>query len=405
MAVAKVKNLFTGSNKTSNASFAITGSLTITVGNRIFLALACDTGGSAHGVTDNLLNTYTIVEEVNNSGNVRAILFSAPVTVGGTLTTQTIAWTTNITAKAAASAEFSGVGEFKEVGEGVAGDGIGGLNCTSNVAIKCIPSGGLVVGAAGLETDTTPTSSSNSGDPSLSSAEAGGTHTTGAGAASNIGGLLCYALGVTTPSAQHVLVAGGAAVDNAGAGGIYYMSESPQEASPYAPLTNVTDNSGIGTVAWVNPGRGVGPDNAYATVILLAAQTSHYLKYLNFKFALASGMIPTGIEVQVECKQTLVLTQSLSVRLVIGGTVSGNTYTVEIPQTEAYLTFGGPGDLWGLSLLDTDVESATFGCVLWIDTAAADTYSVDDAYMKVYFAAAPAIFVPIRSRRPYSVRI
>jgi hypothetical protein len=382
MAAALVQVLFVGQSKASAASLAITGSKTITLGNTLFVGWAGDTGGSAHGCTDNLGNVYTIVYEVNNSGNVWTILFSAPVTKPGTLTTQTVAWTTNIAAKVAESAEFSGVGELSIAG-GLAGVSAA-ISCSANATI---PTNGLLIGMAGHEQDTIPTAGNSGGAPPTTVTLVGtGINTTGGGAASNIGGALVYTLASTIEPNESRIAAASGVTDNAGAGGHYFPTTSPSESGAQANA-DATDDASVGTVAWTTPSNGRQSNDSYATAVLTLGQTSHYLKYLNFLFALPASVVVLGIEVVVECKQALVLTQSLSVRLVKAGTVVGDTKTVEIPQTEAKLTFGSPTDLWGTTWLDTDVESTTFGLVAWVDTALADTYSIDNAYIKVYWSA------------------
>jgi hypothetical protein len=383
MAVALVQVLFVGQSKTSAASIAITGSKTITLGNTMFVGWAGDLGGTAFGCTDNLGNSYAVVHAVTNSNGVETRLFKATVTAAGTLTTQTVAWTTNLTAKVAESAEYSGVGEVTAVG-GTTGVS-SAIGCSSH---RTVPTGGIVIGMAGHEQDTIPTASGSGGDPGLTNSLVGtGINTTGAGAASNIGGALVHALGLSTePCAGKSLVASGV-TDNAGAGAHYFPEASPSESTAVDANVDVTNDAGIGSVAWATPSRGGSENNSYAIATLTLGQTSNYLKYLNFLFALPASVVILGHEVIVECKQALVLTQSLSVRLVKAGTVVGDTKTVEVPQTEAKLTFGSPTDLWGTTWLDTDIESTTFGLVAWLAAAEADTYSIDNAYIKVYWGA------------------
>ena len=107
-----------GSNqsKTAGVSLVISPvSKTVTVGKTIFVAFASDDVGSAFGITDNLGNTYAQVGTTEVvAGNVKTQLWRAPVTAGGSITTITVAWTTNITAKAAVAGERS---EERRVGK------------------------------------------------------------------------------------------------------------------------------------------------------------------------------------------------------------------------------------------------------------------------------------------------
>jgi hypothetical protein len=52
-----------------------------------------------------------------------------------------------------------------------------------------------------------------------------------------------------------------------------------------------------------------------------------------------------------------------SVRLVVGGVAAGDDRATgaALPLSDAYLTFGGSADLWGLALTPADVNAADFG--------------------------------------------
>jgi len=54
------------------------------------------------------------------------------------------------------------------------------------------------------------------------------------------------------------------------------------------------------------------------------------------------------------------------VRLVRGGTITGNNMANNFtyPKTDAYQTYGGAGNLWGLSLTPADVTASNFGLAL-----------------------------------------
>src|SRR6266576_5223688 len=198
MAANLVQALFSAQNKTSDNSLVLSGSKTITVGNDLFVAWAGDTGGSAYGCGDNLGNTYSIIQETLNAGAVRTILFRAPITVGGTLTTVTVSWTTNITAKGATIAEFSGVGQSRTLATGTTGSG---TFVAATVGGETLPVGGLAIGALGVEAPNTFTAVS-AGTPAVTSVNAGQTNTSGGSTASNIGVGLYYAIGPTTEPSE-----------------------------------------------------------------------------------------------------------------------------------------------------------------------------------------------------------
>jgi len=224
VAGAFVQALLTGQSKTAGTSLVLSGSKTVTAGNTIFVAFASDDVGSGYSVADNLGNTYSVVEGPTvQSGAVKTTLWRAPITTGGTLTTITVSWTTNATAKAAVSGEFSGVGTLSTVGGGIASPA--NINCYS-VYGKTVPANGLAVGAHGYETPTTDdiVCSGYSGTPQLTMVEVGQDGTTGSGAASNITAELGYAVGTTTDSTGFYLFGAdntSSSRANAGAGGVY----------------------------------------------------------------------------------------------------------------------------------------------------------------------------------------
>lgn len=144
---------------------------------------------------------------------------------------------------------------------------------------------------------------------------------------------------------------------------------------PNNPGTAV-DNSSIGTLTWSVPSNIVSSNNLYATFTTNTVNNSHYLKATNFGFSVPSGATINGITVEIERKASHSLTtrriNDNIVRLVVGGVVSGNNYAVVTnwPTTEAYFSYGGSSDLWGLSLTDTDINDSTFGVVLSVTTTA-----------------------------------
>lgn len=163
---------------------------------------------------------------------------------------------------------------------------------------------------------------------------------------------------------------------------------------PNNPGTAVDDAS-IGTLTWSTPSNIVSSNNVYATFSTNISNNSHYLKATNFGFTVPSGATINGITVEIERKASHSLsTRRINdsiVQLVVGGVVSGNNYAVGTnwPTTEAYFTYGGSANLWGLSLTDTDINSSTFGVVLSVTTTASGktivTPSVDHIRISVTY--------------------
>jgi hypothetical protein len=217
--VVAVFDQLLGSNqsKTAGASLVISpASKTVTVGKTIFVAFGSDDVGSAFGVTDDLGNTYTQVGTTTvNAGAVKTQLWAAPVTVGGSITSITIAWTTSITAKAAVAGEYSNFGTRRLT------SGSTGTSVAFMVVTNTFFNGELWIGAIAFENpNTTNITTTNTGTPSQSTAEAAQDGTTGGGAASNIEVALQYILINADSTLDGALAAsaGGAA---AGAGAIY----------------------------------------------------------------------------------------------------------------------------------------------------------------------------------------
>jgi hypothetical protein len=133
----------------------------------------------------------------------------------------------------------------------------------------------------------------------------------------------------------------------------------------------MANDTAVGTLAWSNPGNVASSNDTYAKAGPTSGQyNSNYLKCTNFGFAIDSGATINGVSVAIERRTKAsesmdTYVQDVTVKLVKGGTVSGNnkgTYE-SWPYTEAVKTFGGASDLWGLTLTPSDVNASNFGVV------------------------------------------
>lgn len=83
----------------------------VTVGNRIYVLVGISDPAGSWTCIDSLGNNYSIVYEKNtpagSGSNQKLVLMSAPVTVGGTLTSIQVDWTTVVTGISMCSAEFT----------------------------------------------------------------------------------------------------------------------------------------------------------------------------------------------------------------------------------------------------------------------------------------------------------
>lgn len=143
--------------------------------------------------------------------------------------------------------------------------------------------------------------------------------------------------------------------------------------------TFASDNT-LGAVAITNASNAQLSDNSYATSVLLLSQISNYLKVTNFNFTIPTDATITGITVSVERSSTVLNgTHDSSVKLVKGGTISGNdkASATQWPTSDGTATYGSATDLWGLSLTPADINSSGFGVVVAAVADLASTAQVD----------------------------
>lgn len=153
------------------------------------------------------------------------------------------------------------------------------------------------------------------------------------------------------------------------------------------------DDGSTGFVTWSNPGRITADDASNATILLDDGDISHYLKGTTAGnlFSIPAGATIDGVEVTIERASGFGSTiLDTTVKLVVGGVVSGDN-KVEFASWPATMTaqvYGGPADLWGLSLTPADVNASNFGAVLTAEGATAlDTGSVDYMSVTIYYTA------------------
>jgi hypothetical protein len=166
-------------------------------------------------------------------------------------------------------------------------------------------------------------------------------------------------------------------------------------AGPNNPGT-MADDASVGTRAWTNPNDAKTDNSAWA---LATTPTSHYLVATNFGFAVPSGATIDGIVVRFE---KLMASGSGNkdniIKLVKGGTISGtdhaDTVTAWPTAVDTYVDHGGPTDLWGLSLTDSDVNASNFGVALSKVATGGFGY-IDAIWITVYYTAAASTSIPV----------
>lgn len=159
------------------------------------------------------------------------------------------------------------------------------------------------------------------------------------------------------------------------------------------------DDASIGTVSWVLPTNAQTNDATFATVATNGI--SHYLTMKNPSgLSIPAGSHITGIQIDVSRKALFASdaignerrVQDSSVKIIKGGSISGTdlNQAVDFPTTEALQTFGGDGQLWGLSWVSTDF-GATFGVAFAaeVDTlGGANTGSVNYSQATIFYTVA-----------------
>jgi len=156
-----------------------------------------------------------------------------------------------------------------------------------------------------------------------------------------------------------------------------------------------SNDSTVGTIDWSNPSNAETSNNVYATCVLPNYyDISHYLKALDFDFAIPSDSIILGILLQVECHASVDDGTLLwyMVKLVKGGVIGGANKALGMPalkDTGADWTynFGGATDLWDQTWTPADINGADFGAVISVNNqaSASRTAYVDCIIITVYY--------------------
>lgn len=139
---------------------------------------------------------------------------------------------------------------------------------------------------------------------------------------------------------------------------------------PRSPATgaNVT---GVGTLAWSNPGNIVSSNNVRATRNMDTG-TTNYLQGTNFGFSIPDGATIDGIVVEWELgaafSDDFGWAYDAQVRLVKGGSIVGDNKarpsSSKWPATDAYVSYGSSSDLWGTTWTPADISASNFGAAI-----------------------------------------
>jgi len=139
-------------------------------------------------------------------------------------------------------------------------------------------------------------------------------------------------------------------------------------AGPNSPGTAANDTS-IGTVAWINPRNITSSDERRAVANLDDFNISNYLIARNFSFSIPASATINGIVVTIERQKQngAGIINDYSVKLLKNGIIQGSNKANQTEWTANYdsnVTYGGPTDLWALSLTPADLNNISFGVAI-----------------------------------------
>lgn len=134
----------------------------------------------------------------------------------------------------------------------------------------------------------------------------------------------------------------------------------------------LADDDAVGTLTWSNPGNADANDASYATVSSegIGAEITHYLRATNFGFSIPGAATIDGIVVEIDrncSSDSSDNCEDSTVQLIQGGTIQGDNNAdtgTPWPTSDAYASYGGLSDTWGLSWTAANINASNFGVAL-----------------------------------------
>lgn len=182
------------------------------------------------------------------------------------------------------------------------------------------------------------------------------------------------------------------------------ISAGPRDASSFS------NNTALGTFAWVNTTNAITNDNSFAgaglSLGILSTASSNYLVVKDFGFSIPAGSVISGIVAEIERSAGgLGLGASItdnSVKIVKGNTITGAEHASASawPSLNAYASYGSNTDNWGTTWTVDDINSSGFGVAVSckLSTGLLSlllTGQIDHIRIKVYYNT-PSVPVPVR---------
>lgn len=148
-----------------------------------------------------------------------------------------------------------------------------------------------------------------------------------------------------------------------------YKNYGAVSANTLPPVTTA-NSTAVGTIDWTNPGNAVQSDTVLATNVLTTSATGHYMTATNFGFNVPAGATIFGVMVDIQRDQTgSGTTVDNSIKLIDNtSTITGTDHAIAgtWPVSLTWQSYGNTagGDLWGVALTPTIVNSANFGVAI-----------------------------------------
>ena len=152
---------------------------------------------------------------------------------------------------------------------------------------------------------------------------------------------------------------------------------------------SAVNDASAGKAAWSNPSNAETDDSNFAQCALTnPSPQSNYLKATSFGFAIPADATMNGIGMSYKRSSTSGRGSDLTIKLVVGGSVSGdNKASGSWPATAAETTKGGSADLWGVTLTPAQVNASNFGGVIQAQKSLL-------CYGQVYYVKMTAYYTP-----------
>jgi len=169
------------------------------------------------------------------------------------------------------------------------------------------------------------------------------------------------------------------------------------KAGPNSGSTFVNDTTvGNLNANWIDVINAKDSDQVYTSIASgVYGLTSYYLKVTGFAFSIPVGATILGILVEVERYEGDTDVCDYSLKIVKGGSIGGTEKaSVSIwPIAEAYASYGGSSDLWGLSWTPADINDPTFGMVISAIITGSGVAYIDHIRISVYYRIAGQVII------------